>query len=46
MILAEHARWLEAYESKGLRIDADTKGNIEVSFLLSYAGENLDELVA
>ena len=44
MILAEHTRWLETCEDKGLRIDPDTKGNIEVSFLLSYAGEKLDEL--
>ena len=27
-----------------MRIDPATKGNIEVSFMLSYAGENLEAL--
>jgi len=46
MILAEHTRWLEPCESSGLNIDPATKGNIELSFLLSYAGENLESLHA
>ena len=41
MILAEASQWLEA---EGLEIDSDAKGNIEVSFLLTYAGENLSWL--
>ena len=37
-------KWLESAEADGLKIDAATKGKIEVSFLLSYAGENLSWL--
>ena len=42
MVLTEHKRWLE--RCTGLKIAPATKGNIEVSFLLSYAGENLEAL--
>ncbi len=41
MILKEATTWLAGAETDGLRIDASARGNIEVSFLLSYAGENL-----
>ena len=41
MVLAEATKWLEGAEKNGLRIAPDAKGKIEVSFLLSYAGENL-----
>lgn len=41
LILAEAAKWLQSAEADGLKIDPATRGNIEVSFLLSYAGENL-----
>ena len=44
MILDQHKKWLEGCENWGLRIDPATKGNIEVSFMLSYAGENLEAL--
>ena len=41
MILDEAAHWLAPCEAEGLKIDPTTKGNIEVSFLLSYSGEHL-----
>eukprot|EP00353_Schmidingerella_taraikaensis_P004996 CAMPEP_0185583300 /NCGR_PEP_ID=MMETSP0434-20130131/21434_1 /TAXON_ID=626734 ORGANISM="Favella taraikaensis, Strain Fe Narragansett Bay" /NCGR_SAMPLE_ID=MMETSP0434 /ASSEMBLY_ACC=CAM_ASM_000379 /LENGTH=298 /DNA_ID=CAMNT_0028202333 /DNA_START=786 /DNA_END=1682 /DNA_ORIENTATION=+ len=41
MIMAEASAWLASAEAGGLKIDASSKGNIEVSYLLSYAGENL-----
>lgn len=41
MLLAEATRWLAAAEADGLRIDPATKNSIEVSFLISYEGENL-----
>ena len=40
----QHKKWLDACENWGLSIDPATKGNIEVSFILSYAGENLEAL--
>jgi UDP-N-acetylglucosamine/UDP-N-acetylgalactosamine diphosphorylase len=44
MILAEAKNWLSIAEKDGLKIDPETKGKIEVSFYLSYAGENLNWL--
>ena len=44
MVLAEGTKWLAAAEADGLRIKPSAKGNIEVSPLLSYAGENLNWL--
>ena len=41
MILAEATKWLEGAEKNGLKIAPEAKGKIEVSFLLSYHGENL-----
>lgn len=41
MILDEAAKWLEPCEAEGLKINPATKGNIEVSFMLSYQGEHL-----
>jgi len=47
MILAEATKWLEGCEFEGLQIDQlSAKGNIEMSFLLSYAGENLSFLAS
>lgn len=44
MVLAEATKWLAGAEVDGLRIAPETKGKIEVSFLLSYGGENLNWL--
>lgn len=44
MVLAEATKWLASAEADGLRIAPETKGKIEVSPLLSYAGENLNWL--
>ena len=41
MIMAEATSWLANVEADGLKIAPDTKGKIEVSFLLSYGGEGL-----
>ena len=41
MILAEATQWLKEFENEGLSINPNIKGSIEVSFLLSYQGENL-----
>ena len=41
MILQEATNWLAGAEKDGLRIDDSARGNIEVSFMLSYGGENL-----
>ena len=41
MLLNEATNWLQNAEADGLRIDPETRGKIEVSYLLSYAGENL-----
>lgn len=40
-VLKESTKWLEVARADGLKIDADTVGNVEVGFLLSYSGENL-----
>ena len=45
MILAESTKWLQAHEQEGLQINASAKGHIEVSFLLTYAGEGLSWLL-
>lgn len=44
MILQEATSWLSSAEQDGLKIDPATKGQIEISFLLSYSGENLNWL--
>ena len=44
MILAEATKWLDEPEQDGLLINPEIKGSIEVSFLLSYEGENLKDL--
>lgn len=44
MVLTEATNWLAGAEANGLRIAPETKGKIEVSFLLSYGGENLSWL--
>ena len=44
MLLAEATTWLATAEQDGLQINESARGNIEVSFLLSYAGENLNWL--
>lgn len=44
MIMAEATEWLQGAETSGLKIEAGARGSIEVSFLLSYAGENLSWL--
>ena len=46
MVLAQHTSWLKAAcPDYDLRVDPESKGNIEVSMLLSYAGENLEQLL-
>lgn len=44
MLLAEATKWLSSAEADGLRINPEAKGKIEVSYLLSYEGENLSWL--
>ena len=44
MIMNEATQWLESAEQAGLQISESARGKIEVSFLLSYAGEGLDYL--
>lgn len=44
MIMQEATEWLQHPESSGLKIEPSAKGNIEVSFLLSYSGEGLNWL--
>ena len=41
MMMTEATNWLAGAETDGLRIGDSARGNIEVSYLLSYAGENL-----
>lgn len=43
MLLAESTKWLSAIEAdgNGLSIEPSAKGKIEVSYLVSYAGEDL-----
>jgi len=44
MVMAEASKWLDGVVKNGLRIDESARGNIEVSFLLSYNGEGLNWL--
>ena len=44
MILAEATSWLEEPIKKGLQVSDEVSGNLEVSFMLSYAGEGLTDL--
>jgi len=44
MIMLEATQWLENAKKAGLSIEDGAQGNVEVSFLLSYAGENLNQL--
>ena len=44
MVMNEATEWLEAAQEDGLQISDSAYGNIEVSFLLSYEGENLSWL--
>ena len=41
LVLQEASAWLARQEEDGLKVAEGARGKIEVSFLLSYTGENL-----